>query len=184
MCVAISALGRLNLLHRARENDFPLDKRTCSTVAKGEHLGVLQWARSNGCSWSEDTCSSAAEGGALQWARSNGCLWNATTCFSAAKGGHLGVLQWARSNGCPWNTSTCSMAAEGGHLGVLQWARCNGCPWVGRLARELPEEGISVFFSGHGLMSILGILTPALVLPYVGIWALCSGRGPMAVDQT
>lgn len=65
VCVGMSALGRLDLLQCARENDFPWDNRTCSTVAKWGYLDVLQWARSNGCPWGKDTCGSAAEGGHL-----------------------------------------------------------------------------------------------------------------------
>ena len=37
----------------------------------------------------------------LQWARSNGCPWDEETCEAAARGGHLDVLKWARANGCP-----------------------------------------------------------------------------------
>ena len=66
----------------------------------------------------------------LQWARSNGCPWDEDTCSYAARGGYLNTLQWAaRVNACPWNKETCTYAAAGGHLHILQWARTNGCPW-------------------------------------------------------
>src|SRR5688572_11733673 len=39
--------------------------------------------------------------GMLQWARANGCPWDKWTCALAAGRGHLEVLQWARANGCP-----------------------------------------------------------------------------------
>ena len=39
----------------------------------------------------------------LEWARKNGCPWSEHTCRLAAEGGHLDVLQWARANGCPWD---------------------------------------------------------------------------------
>ena len=64
--------------------------------------------------WNKWTCAEAAKGGhlgVLQWARANGCPWDVWTCAYAAKGGHLDVLQWARANGCPWDESTCSEAA-------------------------------------------------------------------------
>jgi hypothetical protein len=64
--------------------------------------------------------------GVLQWARANGCPWDRWTCANAATGGHLDVLQWVRANGCPWDKGTCMWAARGGHLEVLQWARSNG----------------------------------------------------------
>jgi hypothetical protein len=65
----------------------------------------------------------------LQWLKANGCDWSANTCSEAAEGGHLVLLQWARANGCEWDARTCSAAAAGGHLAVLQWARANGCDW-------------------------------------------------------
>ena len=107
-------------------------KRWIAEVAARGYMGVIKWARANGCPWDEWTCTNAAEGGhleVLQWARANGCPWNSLTCACAAGGGHLEVLQWARANGCPWDEWTCRNAAGGGHLEVLQWARANGCPW-------------------------------------------------------
>ncbi len=124
--------GCLGVLQWARSQGCPWDTWTCASAAKGGHLEVLQWARSQGCPRDMWTCASAAKGGhleILQWARRHGCPWNKWTCASAAKGGHLEVLQWARSQGCPWDTWTCAKAAQGGHLEVLQWARSQGCPW-------------------------------------------------------
>ena len=62
----------------------------------------------------------------LQWARVNGCYWSQLTCAAAAGGGHLAVLQWARANGCEWDEYTCSMAAGGraprcDAVGARQW---------------------------------------------------------------
>jgi hypothetical protein len=47
-------------------------------------------------------CAASGWLGVLQWARTNGCPWDKATCAFAAKGGHLEVLQWARANG--WDT--------------------------------------------------------------------------------
>jgi hypothetical protein len=118
---------------------------------------VLQWARDNGCPWTEWTCAYAAKGGhleVLKWgaptavpgtsrhvrlrrakAISRCCSGRGPTAVhgtsrrAAAEGGHLDVLQWERANGCSWVQSTCEVAAKGGHLEVLKWARANGCPW-------------------------------------------------------
>ena len=54
----------------------------------------------------------AAEGGhleVLQWARANGCSVDEWTCTDAAEGGHLEVLQWARANGCSVGRETCTL---------------------------------------------------------------------------
>jgi hypothetical protein len=128
----VAANGWLGLLQWARANGCPWNKVACARAAKGGHLDVLQWACTNGCPWDERTCADAAKEGhldVLQWARANGCPWNESTCANAAEGGHLAVLQWAWANGCPWDDWTCASAARGGHLEVLQWARANGCPW-------------------------------------------------------
>lgn len=37
----------------------------------------------------------------LQWLRTNGCPWNECACTSAAFGGHFDILTWAIANGCP-----------------------------------------------------------------------------------
>ena len=39
----------------------PWDEKTCADAAEGGHLEVLQWARANGCPWSEGTWSSLRE---------------------------------------------------------------------------------------------------------------------------
>ncbi len=124
--------GHLGVLQWARSQGCPWDADTCANAARGGHLEVLQWARMQGCPWDERTCTHAAEGGhleMLQWARSHSCPWDLWTCALAAQRGHLEVLQWLRSQGCPWDEDTCALAAEGGHLEVLLWARSQGCPW-------------------------------------------------------
>ena len=91
---------------------------TCYEAACNGHLGVLQWARSNGWSW----CGAG----------------NKVATQAAAQNGHLNIVQWARAQGCPWD-DTCVEAALHGHLGVMQWALANGCPWSSD-ATYTPEE--------------------------------------------
>ncbi|KAG5184357.1 hypothetical protein JKP88DRAFT_348479 [Tribonema minus] len=120
----------------------------------GAHLGVLQWARANGCPWDESTCSFPAERGHLavvQWARANGGPWDEQTCWRAASNGHLAVLHWARAAGCPWDWArangcawdarTCASTAIEGHFEVLQWARAAGCPWDAHTAASAAHVG-------------------------------------------
>ena len=79
-------------------------KRFSELAAASGHLGVLKWARENGCPWDEATLSCAAEEAGLatlRWCRENGCPWDTTTCAFAARGGHLTTLRWVRENGCP-----------------------------------------------------------------------------------
>ena len=66
----------------------------------------------------------------LRWARENGCDWSAEACSCAAQNGHLEILQWLRGNGCPWDAWTCHVAAYFSHLQTLRWAHENGCMWT------------------------------------------------------
>jgi hypothetical protein len=53
------------------------------------------------------TCTYAAQKGhleVLQWARTNGCPWDEETLTAARKRGHLEVVNWAMANGCPEHT--------------------------------------------------------------------------------
>ncbi len=62
--------------------------------------------------------------------RRNICSWSTQTCSSAARRGHLGVLIWLRNprnhmkaKVCPWSAKSCDYAALGGHLDVIKWLR-------------------------------------------------------------
>ena len=62
-----------------------LDCGFAADIAKDGDLGLLKWARANGCEWDERVCERAAKNGdlaVLQWAKVNDCEWDATTCSS------------------------------------------------------------------------------------------------------
>ena len=75
----------------ARER-LPVGLADVLEAAKHGHLEVLQWARTNGCPWDEDTCAYAAQYG------------------------HLDVLKWARENGAPWTEDARRIAARKGYV--------------------------------------------------------------------
>ncbi len=138
VCKRVCQRWRLILLFNNNNNNKRETQRLghptdfAAELAKGGHLNVLQWARSQGCPWTARLCDNAALGGhleVLQWVRNQGCPWDERTCADAALGGHLEVLQWLRSQGCPWDVWTCIYAAAYGHTKVLDWARAQGCPW-------------------------------------------------------
>jgi hypothetical protein len=52
----------------------------------------------------------------LKWARENGCSWDDETCSDAAMGGHIELLRWARENGAPWTEITRRIAASKGYV--------------------------------------------------------------------
>ncbi len=108
VCKSVCRLWRL-LLAQNPSSSHPTATEYATTLARGGHLNVLQWARSQGCPWDKWTCAFAAEAGnleMLQRAHSQGCPWDEDTCARAAGGGHLEIVQWARSQGCPWNKWT------------------------------------------------------------------------------
>ena len=70
-------------------------------------MEVLKWLRSEGCPWDKYVCRGAARGGHLEilkWLRSQDppCPWHKIVCDIAAVRNHLDVLQWAIDNGCPY----------------------------------------------------------------------------------
>ncbi len=143
ICKRVCRLWQLLLAYRPSST---VASEFTTILARGGHLNVIQWARSQGSLWDERTCANAAGGGyleVLQWLRSQGCPWDKGTCEYAAYGGHLEVLQWARSQGCPWDEQTYAFATLYGQWKVLRWAISNGCPVEEYLAfdhSEIPVE--------------------------------------------
>ena len=69
---------------------------TCAYAAENRHLGVLQWARAQGCPWDERTCAAAACNGyllLLKWARAQGCPWHEETWHEKNLAKLLGLLE-------------------------------------------------------------------------------------------
>ncbi len=69
-------------------------------------------------------CFKAARGGhleVLKWARTQGFEWNDWTCVYAAKGGHLEVIKWAHANGLEMDARRCLLFAR--EESVKQWLR-------------------------------------------------------------
>ena len=57
-----------------------------------------------GTCWDESTCAYAAKGGhldVLKWAKSNGCKWDSRTCDYAKESGNDKLIQWLENNDCP-----------------------------------------------------------------------------------
>ena len=90
---------------------------------------MLQWMRAQypPCPWDSRVCNEAARGGhleVLRWARSQGCPWDGRAPRAAAEGGHLEVLKWLIKKRCPCSKRKCrKAAARGGERArkVLEW---------------------------------------------------------------
>ena len=55
--------GRLSVLKNLLQRGHLNKAVVCKNAAEGGHLGVLQWARANGCPWDEETRELAASKG-------------------------------------------------------------------------------------------------------------------------
>lgn len=82
-----------------------------------------------------------------------GCTWSETTCTSAANADRLDILQWARAGGCPRAVNTYTVAAHLGFERVHVWATLNRCLEGERVGSErglgadvfcLPSTQVSV----------------------------------------
>ena len=56
--------------------------------------------------------------GVLKYARSQGCSWDTGTTYYAATRGHLDMLQWLRYEGCPWNKE---QFRQDGEPNIMRW---------------------------------------------------------------
>ena len=133
---------------------------SCSAAARGGHLDLLKWMRSQKppCPWDKWTCAAAAKGGhleVLKWARSQDppCPWDEFACEGAAKSGNLELIKWLRGQDppCPWDEASAEWAAFGGHIEVLKWLRAQDppCPW---------DEQTAAAAASGGQLSILKFL--------------------------
>ncbi|WZN64592.1 putative ankyrin repeat protein [Chloropicon roscoffensis] len=143
--------GSVQVLEYLKVKGYKFDDGPCQGAARGGHLNVLKWCRSQTppCPWDEETCAMAASWGhleVLKWLRAQDppCPWDEDTPGNAARAGHLEVLEWTRDQNppCPW-IMTCTDAAAGGQLEVLQWLRAQDppCPWDEETCAWAAREG-------------------------------------------
>jgi hypothetical protein len=141
---------------------MPCKAWLCPAAAAAGRLGMLQWARAQGCPWSSATCAYAAAEGHLEildWAIANKCPLDLTVGRAAARRGRLEVLQWMHARTCRLDFERCGqLAAKSGFFGVARWAASLGLnPNVYRAV------AVGAARSGY-----LGILQ--WVAEYCGVW--------------
>ena len=95
-------------------------------LSKG-YLGILKWAKENGCCWGQHTFAMAAKGGhveMLKWMAENGCPKDHTMAkYDAVQTGQLAVLKWLKEDGCIFDPEDARRTAKGGHIEVLKWMK-------------------------------------------------------------
>jgi hypothetical protein len=137
--------GSLALLQWGIACGAPLEPALCSCAARWFKLDKLQWLRSIGCPWDENTCASATINlGILRWVRENGCPWDKgvlTAAIRHALPRSREVVQWLLENGCPRPADGCQSAARFDRLEHLQLLRANGFAWDERVCADAAECG-------------------------------------------
>lgn len=142
--VAMAAeAGRLDAVQFLRSVGCPWDEDTFSFAALEGHKEVLLWAKEHGCEMTAEAFRFAASKGdlvTLQWLHEIGCPWDADAIASAAGVGRIDIIEWLRGVGCPWDETACSSAASLGQLDTLQWLHTHGCPWDWNTTNDCGRE--------------------------------------------
>lgn len=129
------------------EGDQPhVGGKACSSAAKGGHLHVLQFLRSQhvNAKWNGKTPMKAAERGhleVLRWAIENRCPVDAYTYHGAAMYGHIHILEYLHTTHAPYDAFAANAAAGQGHVHVLEWFKEHGyILWQDRILQHAARE--------------------------------------------
>jgi hypothetical protein len=146
-------------------------------AARCGSLPLLQWLRTLGCCWNEETCSAAAFWGhveVLKWAHMHGCPWDKFTVYNAAIKGHLEKLQWAHQHGCPCgnlpsNGLVLHELARCGHMEMLRWLQCiSQHPWTTEQKTDMLDTAAQ-----HGHVDMIKLLREQGASWPGDMWRLC-----------
>ena len=123
------SLEKYKIVDYLLANNCPFKKTTMSVAARTGNLEMVKLFKEKKCCW-DGLTREAAVGGHLhiiEWARSNGCPWDTETCSTAIKQGHLNILYWAVDNGCPIDEKTLAVAVDCSDIKVLIYLKDRGC---------------------------------------------------------
>ncbi len=120
--------GKLEILEWIKEN-YDTDLLDGSlAVNNATNVAGLSWiVEHTDYKWARGDCEIFAENGYLeliQFARMQGCPWSNTTaaCTQAAQDGYLETLKWMVADGAPYDVVVAWAAAFGnGHTRVVEW---------------------------------------------------------------
>jgi len=129
------------------EEDQPhVGGKACASAAKGGHLHVLQFLRSQhvNAKWNRKTPMKAAEHGhleVLRWAIENHCPVDSYTYHHAAMYGHIHILEYLNTTYAPYDAFAANAAAQEGHVHVLEWFLEHGyILWQDRILQHAARE--------------------------------------------
>ncbi|GFH53381.1 hypothetical protein CTEN210_09857 [Chaetoceros tenuissimus] len=124
----------LKCLQTLREFAIPWSAQICAEAANSGNIKALKWAKSEGCSWNEDTFCNAVGGSCdieiVNYCIENNCPFNDEVYMNAISSSDpITFVNCLRDNGYPWSASVCADAAYQKDLKLLRWLRYNNCPW-------------------------------------------------------
>eukprot|EP00873_Tetraselmis_striata_P008604 jgi/Tetstr1/428868/TSEL_001862.t1 len=163
---AAVAGGQLDVMRWALQScGWALPRETSEWAASRGHLGILRWAREQGCRWDDLTCAAAAKGGVPLESEHMRCrgAGRAPRGSSVGEGAGLSLGFVDVHRGSPKRAPACSPLGPGstaapgarahaawqsaeGHLQVLRWARERGCTLERNHLREC-SSGLP--YGGH-----------------------------------
>lgn len=103
----------------------------CRAAAHHDAIGVLRYARQNGCPFERSVCCASVQ----EHTSALACLGHDPSCTirTAARWGHDDFIVAAREMGCQWGQHPMYDAASHGHLATIKLMHSMGCPineWV------------------------------------------------------
>ncbi len=129
---------------------FALFDKCTQLVAKRGDIAMMKWlaADDTPSHWGWQTLACAVASGSLplvQFLRSERCSWGPEVCRHAATSRRREILEWLRGQNppCPWDTKCAQQAAKFGDLDLIQWIRTQDppAPWDEACTDAAAENG-------------------------------------------
>lgn len=130
-CGIAAQNGYLDVLKYLREIGYNWNDDTALEAVC--NLEILKFLLENGCPYSREVLSCAAEKGCLDtivYLHENGYAYeNYYPHRYAANNGHLNVIIYLQGIGCLWDARASENAAHSGHLDIVTYLHEHNCPW-------------------------------------------------------
>eukprot|EP01032_Pedospumella_encystans_P020053 gene20053-22791_t len=128
--------GRVDILKRLHQNNFPWNSRSCRLAAARGHLDCLQYLHENCCPWDDDLYMDVSEISCVQYAFEHGLPWHPKVAVAFASSNGVELLQYAFDHGCVLVYEAAKVAAYYGHVEALRFLHEHGCEWDSRIYLE------------------------------------------------
>eukprot|EP00953_Heterococcus_sp_UTEX-ZZ885_P018319 10228-Heterococcus_DN1.PRE.6 len=120
-----AAAGHQHIIEYLQAKGCSFDNSLYLAAAGFNHVHVLQRLRELECPWDmEALCKLAAEQGllpVLQWAKQQGATFTEDSMLQAAACGHTAVCAYLLAQRCPCSADACTAAVSNRQLDTLRW---------------------------------------------------------------